>query len=175
MPNGGGDCCGTCWFNARNKGDFGYEHADDPEPNYCTIRSVAIENAFWTYCLNHPHHRPTRDPIPIGPIFVDAGGFPYSRKEWRASPDTREVRDHLLNLVRAIKEPPVDEYPASASCDEVVVWQLGEFREARGADELRRIAAFSLDVADGRFGGRRETLVEAAKEALSKMETESER
>jgi len=34
MPNGGSDCCGTCWFNARNKGEARYEHARDPEPNF---------------------------------------------------------------------------------------------------------------------------------------------
>jgi len=29
MPDGGSDCCGTCWFNERNKGEAGYAHADD--------------------------------------------------------------------------------------------------------------------------------------------------
>ena len=98
MPNGGSDCCGTCWFNARNKGEAGYGDADDPEPNFCTIRGLAIENPFWTYCGNHPHRRPDRDPIPIGPVFIDAGGYPYGRKQWQPSPDTEEVRQHLLEL-----------------------------------------------------------------------------
>jgi len=38
MPNGGSDCCGTCWFNARNKGEAGYGHALATEPARCTIR-----------------------------------------------------------------------------------------------------------------------------------------
>ena len=47
MPNGGSDCCGTCWFNLRNKGEVGYDHADDEdEPNYCIIRELDIEVPF---------------------------------------------------------------------------------------------------------------------------------
>ena len=70
MPNGGSDCCGTCWFNAKNKGQAGYDHASDHEPAFCTIRSLPIEDAFYTYCGNHPHRTPERDPIPIGPVFT---------------------------------------------------------------------------------------------------------
>jgi len=169
MPNGGSDCCGTCWFNARNKGKAGYVHASDPEPSFCTIRGIAIENPFWTYCTNHPHHRPNRDPIPIGPVFVDSGGYPYDRKQLQPSPDTEEVRQHLLDLARAIIEQPVEEYPAGTASDEMVVWQLGEFREERAVDELRRIAAFSPNAAVGRFARTRERLLAAAEEALSKL------
>jgi hypothetical protein len=169
MPNGGSDCCGTCWFNARNKGEAGYDHTKDQEPNFCTIRGLAIENPFWTYCANHPHRRPDRDPIPIGPVFIDARGYPYGRKQWQPSPDTEEVRQHLLELIRAVQEQPAEEYPLGAYGDEMVVWQVGEFREARAADELRRIAAFSPDASAGRFGRTRESLVAAAKEALAKL------
>ena len=169
MPNGGSDCCGTCWFNGRNKGEAGYAHSEDPETNFCTIRGLAIENPFWTYCTNHPHHRPNRDPIPIGPVFIDADGYPYGRKEWRPSPDTEEVRQHLLELVRSIQEQPTEEYPAGVYSDEMVVWQLGEFREGRAADELRRIVAFLPEASAGRFGRTRESLVATAKETLAKL------
>ena len=64
MPNGGSDCCGTCWFNRRNRGEKGYNRADDIDVEaLCEIRDVLIENPFWTYCANHPHRRPQRDPI----------------------------------------------------------------------------------------------------------------
>jgi hypothetical protein len=173
VPNGGSDCCGTCWFNARNKGEAGYDHSydhsKDSEPNFCTIRGLVIENAFWTYCGNHPHRRPDRDPIPIGPVFINAGGYPYGRKQWQPSPDTEAVRQHLLELIRAISEQPNEEYPAGVYTDEMVVWQLGEFSERRAADELRRIAAFSPDVSAGRFVRTRESLVAFAKVALAKL------
>ena len=170
MPNGGSDCCGTCWFNARNKGEAGYAHSDDPEPDYCTIRGFPIDDPFWTYCGNHPHRRPQRSPIPIGPVFVAVAGFPYSREKSRPSPDTEEVRLHLLELARAVTEPPVEEYPAGVDTDEMVVWQLGEFREVRASDDLRRIAAFPPGTAVGRFGRTREGLAAAAREALAKLE-----
>ena len=169
MPNGGSDCCGTCWYNARNKGEAGYDHSKDPEPNFCIIRGLAIEDPFWTYCGNHPHRRPDRDPIPIGPVYVAASGFPYGRKQWQPSPDTEQVRQHLLDLVRAISEQPAEEYPLGVFSDEMVVWQLGEFRENRAADELRRIATFSPEEPAGRFDRTRASLIAAAQEALSKL------
>jgi hypothetical protein len=169
MPNGGSDCCGTCWFNARNKGEAGYGHLHDPEPNFCTIRGLVIENAFWTYCSNHPWRRPVRDPIPIGPVFINQGGFSNDRVQWQPSPDTEEVRQHLLELVRSISEQPEEEYPIGIYIDEMVVWQLGEFCERRAVEELRRIAGFSPDASAGHFGRTRQGLVEAAKNALAKM------
>jgi len=168
MPNGGSDCCGSCWFNARNKGEAGYDHSKDPEPNFCTIRAFAVEDPFWTYCTNHPHHSPNRDPIPIGPVFIGDGNN-HGRKTRRLSPDTEEVRQHLLELVQAIPEQPSEEYPFGVYRDEMVVWQLSEFRETRADHELRRIGAFATASSAGRFGRTRESLVAAAKEALAKL------
>ena len=168
MPNGGSDCCGTCWFNARNKGEAGYDHADDPEPNFCTIRNLAIDDPFWTYCGNHPYRRPDRDPIPLGPVFVAEGD--HGRKVWQQSPDTEDVRQHLLELLRTITEQPGEEYPAGIHADELVVWQLGEFRERRAIVDLQRIAAFAPEASGGRFGRTRESLVGAARDALAKID-----
>ncbi len=95
----GSDCCGTCWFNAKNKGELGYGHSKDPEPAYCLIRELSVDDPFDTYCGNHPHRRPERDPIPIGPVYTgDAMG---RREIWQPSPDTEEVRLHLIELLRA--------------------------------------------------------------------------
>ena len=56
MPNGGSDCCGTCWFNRQNRGKSGYPRdGEDRDDAYCEIRDAAVENPFWTYCANHPH------------------------------------------------------------------------------------------------------------------------
>ena len=170
MPNGGSDCCGTCWFNARNKGEAGYKHVNFTVPNICTIRGLVIENPFWTYCSNHPHRLPKRDPIPIGPVFITADGFTNNRKQWQPSPDTEEVRQHLLELIHTISEQPIEEYPVGIYTDEMVVWQLGEFHERRAAGELRRIAAFSPQAFAGRFGRTRQSLVSAAVEALAKLD-----
>ena len=64
MPNGGADCCGTCWFNRKNRGKRDWlQHTENSEPHHCEIRDVAIDDPFYTYCANHPHRRPDRDPI----------------------------------------------------------------------------------------------------------------
>ena len=70
MPNGGSDCCGTCWFNRSNSGQRGSVNFNRDIPSFCEIRQLAIPNPFYTYCANHPYHRPNRDPIPIGPVYT---------------------------------------------------------------------------------------------------------
>ena len=169
MPNGGSDCCGTCWFNAKNKGQTGYNHTDDFESDFCTIRSLPIEDPFYTYCCNHPHRRPERDSIPIGPVFTgDSFG---DREFWKPSPDTEEIRQHLLTLLDQMEEQPNSEYPIGIYADDLVVWQLGEFREPRAVERLRRIASFQPDFTEaGPFGRTRQSLVRLAREALDKIE-----
>lgn len=158
MPNGGSDCCGTCWFNAKNKGEAGHGHARDPELSFCRIRGLAIDHPFYTYCANHPHRRPERDPVPIGPVFIgDSSG---ARRVWQDSPDTENIRLHLFRLVSGVGERTASEYPIGPRGDEVVVWQLGEFRERRAVPHLDRIARI-----DGPIG-------EVAREALAKIAAE---
>ncbi len=168
MPNGGSDCCGTCWYNAKNKGQAGYEHAKDPEPDYCTIRELPLSDAFYTYCGNHPHRRPERDPIPIGPVY--RGNSLGNRRKWKSSPDNEEIRQHLLTLLDAIQEQPQAEYPIGHHVDETAVWQLGEFREKRAVAGLTRIVSFRSESRDpGPFGRDREELVQLAREALDRI------
>ena len=143
MPNGGSDCCGTCWFNRKNRGNRGYGHVDSPEPAHCEIRDEPIEDPFYTYCANHPHRRSIRDSIPIGPILTAryAGGFGYERVVWKSSPDTEEIRQHLLDLLAEIDETAAaDSYIAHPRVTHTVVWQLGELRERRALEPLQRIA-----------------------------------
>jgi hypothetical protein len=168
MPNGGSDCCGTCWFNAKNKGEAGYGQMDSTAPNHCVIRDVQILNPYYTYCGNHPHRCPEKDPISIGPIFVPAadGG----RAIWQPSPDTEEIRLHLLALLAAIPETPPSEYPMGLSSEELIVWQMGEFAEVRAEKELRRIAAFNPKRrSKDAFQRSRQQLVFLAQAALVKI------
>jgi len=169
MPNGGSDCCGTCWFNAQNKGQAGYRHTDRTIPAHCTIGDLPVKSPYYTYCANHPHRSRERDPVPIGPVFTgDSSG---RREFWMPAPHTEEVKRHLLELLAMIQEQPTSEYPIGAYRDEVVVWQLGEFCEPRATEDLRRIAAFDPSVSEtGPFGRDRNNLVVLALEALSKIE-----
>ncbi len=169
MPNGGSDCCGTCWFNAKNKGEAGYQHASDPGTAFCIIRDLEIRNPFYTYCANHPHRCPNRDPIPIGPVYTgDSSG---ERKVWMCSPDSEEIRQHLLFLLGEIVEQPRSEYPIGIYADEAVVWQLGEFREQRAVKHLQRILQFQPEAAEsGPFGRTRKYLIHLSRDALGKIE-----
>jgi ADP-ribosylglycohydrolase len=167
MPNGGSDCCGTCWFNRSNRGQAGHGKGDASIPPVCEIRDFAIESAFYTYCANHPKRAPERNVIPIGPVSVDNG---QGREFWRPSPDTMAIRDHLLMLLSRIEQAPRSEYPLGATLDSVIIWQLGEFGEARAIPDLERIARFSPHArGEGPFAQTREQLIASAHAALEKI------
>ena len=165
MPNGGSDCCGTCWFNRTNRGQRDWiKHADKSVPPYCEIRNLAIQDPFYTYCANHPHRRPDRDPIPIGPVmrhggWKDGGFSEYPRYVWKRSPDSEDIRQHLLTLLASIaEEMSQDRYPLGIGLGETIVWHLGEFGEQRALGNLERIRE--------RSG---ESLAEAASKALANI------
>jgi len=141
MPNGGSDCCASCWFNSLNEGQRRYMHGmhGDHAPVSCAIRNLAIENPFYTYCANHPKRTQTKLTVPIGPVFVYSAG---QRFVWKLSPDTEEIRLKLLELLKNIGEEPKQEYRHGYYLDEVVIFQLAEFRERRAVEDLERIAKF---------------------------------
>lgn len=174
MPNGGPDNCGTCSYNAKNKGEVGYEHLEDREPDVCTIRQLPIQSALFTYCANHSYHNPDGLLLPVGPVFkADFAAKPHTRKVWALSPDTPEVRELLLALLQEMREQPTDDYPAGWSLDEAAVWQVGEFGELRAVADLERIASFDPNAQvpgeDSRFSRTRARIVELAQEALAKI------
>ena len=171
MPNGGSDCCGTCWFNSRNKGKAGRNRsAGRSERHYCIIRELPIHGAFYTYCANHQYRNPGRIEVPIGPVWI--GRSDGYREVWKLAPSTEGVRLNLLNLLRQIQEQPSPKYPIGIHRDNMVIWQVGELREFRALEELRRIAAFSPDAqnANDPFKRKRHSTVSAALKAIGKIE-----
>ena len=138
MPNGGSDCCGTCWFNRSNGGQEGSSNFNCEIPSFCEIRDLAIPGPFYTYCANHPHHRPNRDPIPIGPVYTgDSSG---KREFWKPSPDTEEIRQHLLYIVRTPEEHR-DGYPFFSSPPHIkAIEQLVDFGDQRVIEALEDLA-----------------------------------
>ena len=144
MPNGGSDCCGTCWFNRSLGGQRGSSNFNREIPSHCEIRDLDISNPFYTYCANHPYHRSGRDPIPIGPVYVhraDGSLEEGGRERWRPSPDTEEIRQHLLDIVRRPEEHADEGYhfytcPAHIAA----LTQLLEWRDERLVPALEEIA-----------------------------------
>ena len=149
MPNGGSDCCGTCWFNRANGGEMGSDHHDHSIPSYCEIRDLEIEDPFWTYCGNHPSRLQRRVPVPLGPVYVHVDGsferdgeshYTYWREIWVHAPDTDDVRNQLLEF---LKDPgsTSDHYPFYGDgLLGVVVDELERLREPRAIPILERIA-----------------------------------
>ena len=161
MPNGGSDCCGTCWFNRSNSGKRGSASFNREVPSFCEIRHLAILDPFYTYCANHPHHRRSRDPIPIGPVYVhsSSGG----REFWQPSPDTEEVRQHLLAIVRAPEEH-TDSYPFFSTPPHLLaIEQLMDFGDKRLVEALEDLA--QLDEVEGARSDILE-LIETVREKL---------
>lgn len=143
MPNGGSDCCGTCWFNRINGGEQGSRSRGlGPNEDFCEIRDTQIADPFYTYCANHPHRRPNKDTIPIGPITVHVGGgLTNDREIWKLSPDTEEIRLHLIQIIGE-SLPHIaqeDRYPIGDRVLAVAIWQLGQFRERRALRPLEWI------------------------------------
>ena len=174
MPNGGSDCCGTCWFDRANGGNASHGHRDNSVEPFCEIRGVAIEDPFYTYCANHPYRRPDRDPIPIGPITRYAGdGMTNEREVWLPSPDSEEIREHLLEMLKEFVEHGSDDrYPIGPSLAEVVIRQLGQFREERAEDHLRwvteNLEGYLGDIASGALEQIQSTQVQAGGDALDR-------
>lgn len=172
MPNGGSDCCGTCWFNSTNEGKVGHFDTLPGAEVRCVIRDILIEIPFWTYCPNHPHHNPEKITVPIGPVYRDAGGYPYRREVWVESPDTEEIRSLLLRLLETMPENPVAEYPSSPKLDEAVIDQLMRFGEQRAVPGLRRVCQFNplaVPLGNNPFDRTRAFTVAHALEALAAL------
>lgn len=92
MPNGGTDNCGMCPFVL----DLGSSSAR------CGIRDVELEAPLWTYCANHPKHNPFLVEHPVGPVYEDAGEYPYRRVVLYPSPPDDDVGARLELLDQVI-------------------------------------------------------------------------
>ena len=144
MPNGGSDCCGSCWFNRSLEGQRGSGNFNREIPSHCEIRDLDIPDPFYTYCANHPCHRPGRDSVPIGPVYVHrATGLSGEggREEWQPSPDTEEIRQHLLDIVRLPEEHADEGYHFHTRPAHIeALMQLLEWRDGRLVPALEEIA-----------------------------------
>jgi len=171
MPNGGSDCCGTCPFNEKNKGEAGYRHSSDLGRDYCTIRQYVITGSpFYTYCANHPHHNPEGIDIPVGPVFEGDS----NSNRWVSAPssDTPALRAKLLALIEWIPVTWVEDYPSGLSFAEAVVMQLGEWRERAALPALERIASSEVEPqprGSGPFARSPTILIDAARRAIDRI------
>lgn len=86
-----------------------------------------------------------------------------ARYFWQPSPDTGEIRQHLLDLLEEISRSVLQfGYPLGHSLGQIVVWQLGDFKEQRATEALTRLIESGP-----------EYLAEAALEALARIRGDS--
>ena len=85
-----------------------------------------------------------RDPVPIGPVYVHRATGPSgeSRREvWQPSPDTEEIRQHLLDIVRLPEEHADEGYHFHTRPAHIeALTQLLEWRDERLVPALEEIA-----------------------------------
>ena len=63
------------------------------------------------------------------------------RDVWIPSPDSEEIRLHLLALLENFVEHVLEgRYPIGPDVGEVVLWQLGEFREGCAEERIRWVS-----------------------------------
>ncbi len=162
------DCCHTCWFNQRNRGQAGYRLEERPEPATCTLRKMPIRDELTTFCANHPLRYPEKLPLPVGPVYrLDGWGV---RRVWRPSPDSEAIRLQLLQLLEEMPDQPRSEYPFGVPFDEIVIWQLGKFKEKRAVAGLKRVLGFDSSGSDEVFGLNRFMTIRTAAESLEEIE-----
>ena len=134
MPNGGSDCCGTCWFNSKNDGEPGYHGAKKPGKVRCIIRDIEPEDPFYTYCANHPHHNKNRIDVPLGPVYINS-----PREIWLIPPESEEITVQLLSLLDTITNEVQKRYPSPTDLEEIIIEQLMKGKEKRAIPGLLNI------------------------------------
>ena len=137
MPNGhgvlqGAPVCALCWYYKDSK---------------CTIRDVPIYHQVDTLCLNHPAFMPDGNETPVGPVLWHLIALhlrhwnPLPENVWASSPDTEEVRIHLLRILENLDQVSTRVRLGAASpIGAIVIWQLLEFREQRAVPVLQRLS-----------------------------------
>lgn len=143
MPNGGSDCCGTCWFNSKNEGEPGSHGYDAEGVVECVIRDIKIVNPFWTYCANHPHHNQNKIDVPLGPVYI-SDGYPYSRKIWIPPPDNEMIRVKLLEILESIDAALTEKYPLPIDFEEAVISHITAIKEERALPILLKITQLDI-------------------------------
>jgi len=143
MPNGGSDCCATCPFNEKNEGEGGFEVLRKPGRDYCTIRDLEIEpSAYYTYCVNHPHHNPDGIDVPVGAVYKGDGLM--QRRVWVEATDTPAARQRAVGYVSRLEYRWHEQYPFGTDFDTEIVLQLGRWREHDALPALRALATRPL-------------------------------
>lgn len=143
---------------------------------FCDIRQYTIENACWTYCINHPFYNKANITTPLGPMYS------FSREHTNRTvilkaPDSQNIKDIVLAKAKEIKE--VNDYHyIELQRDIVIVLTLGVYKDERAIELLKHIQRFKVEIkvtppVEGCSWSRKQ-LIQAATQSLTKI-TEPEK
>ena len=139
MPNGGTDCCGTCFFNSKNDGLTGFGPTSDKKgKSICVIRKIEIPNPYWTYCPNHNGHNHDRIDIPIEPVTTHSrdNSGKETRKAWLDPPDSEIIRETLLIELEKTSITRTAPFPSPTHFEHQVIRHLAFLKEKRALPRL---------------------------------------
>jgi len=163
----------TIWVDKENCSNCQYAVSNN---KFCYIRDIHIDNSIWTYCINHQRFNKNEISTPMGPVY-NYGPDHYDRDVIIKSPNTQLVKDTLLEEANKIKEV-IDYHSIDLLRDEVIIWQLGEFKEQYAILLLKRIERFSEKITVSppaqAANCTRKSLIEAATLALDKINNKVE-
>ena len=91
----------------------------------CTLRDCEIALPGRSYCANHPDCGDGNARVPVGPVFIRSSDGPEILVE---SPDSREIRNALINMVQDSAAGHVD---AMTPQEATALWQLERWDEPR--------------------------------------------
>lgn len=144
MPNGGSDCCGSCWFYSKNIEEPENRGSENDDVDVCTIRDLEIFSPYYTYCANHPNHNKNKIDIPIGFVY-EYSDYSLSRQAWGDTPDNENVRLKLLELLGNISNEPETKYPTETDIEEEIIKHLRVLKEKRAIPGLNKIIQFDIE------------------------------
>ena len=116
-------------------------HRQEADPNStatCELRRLALRRPYQTFCANHHEIADMYRPRPVGPLFRKAPDGERLIDE--PSPDNKAVRDDLL---QALNDFPGRDIARHIEFLEVIIWELGQFREIRAIAKLIELADWS--------------------------------
>ena len=147
MPNGGTDCCGTCFFNSKNDGLTGFGPTSDKKgKSICVIRKIEIPNPYWTYCPNHNGHNRDKIEVPVGPVttYGQDNSGKATMKVWLDPPDSEIIRETLLTELDKTSISRTAFFPSPTHFEHQVIRHLAFLKEKRALPRLYELTQTSF-------------------------------
>lgn len=103
MPNGGSDNCGECRFYSKNINNE--SQGDKSRLPYCLLRRVIFfQHPFYIYCDNFFDLVLSETAETRGPVYIDAGTYPHTRKIWIDEKEQTQLMKEQEHIAKFCKQ-----------------------------------------------------------------------